>query len=85
MSNMENVATTGDVIDKMSIDEIINHPDFVKLEVFKGFNRIGPDYWEITFAAKPLPGTGQWITMFNQKIPFSTYKFYKTKEEKQLP
>lgn len=71
--------TNGELIDNMTMDEILNHPEFYRLEVFKGIGGT-PDYWQITFESQtqnhPNP---TWLTFTNREVITKYYTYYKLK------
>ena len=71
----EKILTQGEMIDKMTIQEIVDHPKFISLEKFAGIP--GPSYYEIKFEAEPIVGNSTYKTFFGQVIPFRHFKCYK--------
>lgn len=81
---MSEIITIGDMIDKIPIEDIIRREDFVKLEVFRRFDKItglpvsSNDYWEITFESNERGNDGLYI--FNKsKSPYKYFKVFKLK------
>ena len=68
----------GDLIDGMSMDEILNHPDFNNLSIEKNFPN-GPDYWVILFESNTKSEHGMWLTCTGQIVLHKRYRVYKTK------
>ena len=58
--------TQGEIIDSMTMDKILHHPDFSSLRIEKGISYESPDYWEITFESnrRNIP-KDTWLTFNN--------------------
>lgn len=77
--------TMGEWIDEMPIEDIIRRDDFVRLEVFKRFDKMtgikitDHDYWEISFESSQRDDNGLFI--FHQsKSPQNIFKVFKLKK-----
>ena len=80
---MSDEKTNGEMMDGMTIDEIINHPEFYTLAVCKGFPEKGqPDYWEITFeSTRQNKPKITWLTFNNKEVHSKFYRYYKLKNK----
>jgi hypothetical protein len=80
MNTDEKGVTNGELIDSMSILDIISHPHFLKLEVFHAINNTGQSYWEITLESNEVGVNGLPLTIFGKEIPQKRYMFFKEKK-----
>lgn len=72
--------TQGEFIDNMSIDEIINHPQFYSLSISRGLEG-APDFWVVTFESNKRNEKGIWITFNNAESFDKLFRYYKLKEK----
>lgn len=74
----DSIVTRGEKADRMTIEEIVNHPQFRSLILFD-LPPAEPSYWEVTFESDtPLPH-GMYKSIFNGVVETKEYKFYKLK------
>ncbi len=71
--------TIREYIDSLSILELINNPEFCRLEINKGVCN-APDYWEIGFESTSRSVNGLWNTFYGQEVWDKFYKIYKLKD-----
>lgn len=67
--------TQGEFIDNMTMDEILNHPQFYSLQIEKGLQG-QPDYWKVAFESNKRNEAGTaWVSLDGKDI-FHKYFFY---------
>lgn len=72
--------TQGEFIDKMTMDEIINHPQFFSLHIEKSLNG-SPDYWKVTFESnKRNEANTAWVSLNGTDIFHKHFVYYKIKQ-----
>lgn len=71
--------TQGEFIDNMSMDEILNHPQFFSLQIEKGVYS-APDYWQVTFESNKKDENGKWLDLAGNPILNKKFRYFKLKK-----